>query len=151
MALRAAGRHLNQLVPTWVRCASQAKTVFDKLVQVYVIDKNGIRHTVTALEGSSLAEALAEYGAFEAEHFMPHPWDPSNVDCHVYVPEGYLDKLPKLDAEQQQAQQKLIDDFVRAKARDNSRMGYFIKLTPQLSGMTVALSDIEPWQVRSGW
>lgn len=34
---------------------------------------------------------------------------------------------------------------VRQNARVNSRMAYFIKLTPQLNGMTVALGPIEPW------
>jgi hypothetical protein len=37
---------------------------------------------------------------------------------------------------------------VRAKARDNSRLGYYITLSPALNGMTVALGEVEPWEVQ---
>lgn len=37
---------------------------------------------------------------------------------------------------------------VRQNARENSRMAHFIRLTPQLNGMTVALGPIEPWKTQ---
>jgi hypothetical protein len=76
---------------------------------------------------------------------MPHVYDPSNVDCHVYVQGDYLEKLDQLTEEQRDEEGKLIDMYVRGKARDNSRMAYYIKLAPQLNGMTVAVGEIEPW------
>ena len=125
--------------------SSAAPTVFDKMVQFFVIDKEGQRHTVRGLEGNKLSVALQEYGAISSAAFMPHPYDPAYTDCHVYVGFDYLDKLAALDEEQQLSQARLLEEFVRARARPNSRMAYYIPLTPALSGMTVAVGEIEPW------
>lgn len=145
MALRNLAKHISPFASSWVRCSSSTPTVFDKMVQIFVIDKSGVRHTVRGLEGDSLAETLLNYGRFGFDPFMPHVYDPSNPDCHVYVQGDYLDKLTQLTDEQREEEQKLIDMHVRGKARDNSRMAYYIKLSPQLNGMTVAVGEIEPW------
>lgn len=147
MALRSLARHLRPLAPAGGRLVQSAPTVFDKMVQLHVIDKSGARHTVRGLEGSSLAETLREYGAFGEDFFMPHPTDPANPDCHVYVGSDFMDKLPALDADQEAEQQRLVENYARANARINSRMAYYIKLAPQLNGMTVALGPIEPWKI----
>ena len=63
MALRSLAAHLRPLVGTGARLVHSAPTVFDKMVQFYVIDKSGARHTVRGLEGSSLASTLRETGA----------------------------------------------------------------------------------------
>ena len=86
-------------------------------------------------------------GTFSDDYFMPHPTDPANTDCHVYVGQDYIDKLPQLGGEDSEEQQRLIEDFARLNARPNSRMAYYIKLSPQLNGMTVALGPVEPWRV----
>jgi hypothetical protein len=78
---------------------------------------------------------------------MPHPTEPASPDCHVYVGNDYVEKLPALSEPQQQDQARVISDYVRANVRPNSRMAFFIKLTPQLNGMTVALGPVEPWRV----
>ena len=78
---------------------------------------------------------------------MPHPTEPAAPDCHVYVGNDYIDKLPTLSAPQQEEQARLVDEYVRANARNNSRMAYFITLTPQLNGMTVALGPVQSWKV----
>eukprot|EP00878_Enallax_costatus_P002894 GHUV01003088.1.p2 GENE.GHUV01003088.1~~GHUV01003088.1.p2 ORF type:complete len:145 (+),score=16.57 GHUV01003088.1:366-800(+) len=144
MALRGLSRHLGPLATSWVRCSSSTPTVFDKMVQIFVIDRSGVRHTVRGLEGNDLAATLHEYGRFKADQFMPNVYDPAFIDCHVYVQGDYLDKIPTIKDEQQ----NILEQYVRGKTRDNSRMGYFIKLTPQLNGMTVALGDIEPWELQ---
>jgi len=118
------------------------------MVQIFVIDKSGVRHTVRGLEGDTLATTISNSGQFGGSGFMPHVYDPGNIDCHVYVQGDYLDKLNQLTPEQQEEQQKLIGQHVRGKARDNSRMAYYIKLSPQLNGMTVALGDVEPWETQ---
>lgn len=118
--------------------------MFDKMVQIFVIDKSGIRHTVRGLEGNDLAATLLEYGRFKPDSFMPNVYDPAFIDCHVYVQGDYLDKIPPVEEEQQ----NIMDQYVRRNMRDNSRMAYFIKLSPQLNGMTVALGDIEPWELQ---
>lgn len=59
MALRALGKQLmGPLATSWVRCSSSTPTVFDKMVQIFVIDKSGVRHTVRGIEGSNLATTL---------------------------------------------------------------------------------------------
>lgn len=144
MALRGLSRHLSPLTLSWVRCSSSTPTVFDKMVQIFVIDRSGVRHTVRGLEGNDLASTLLEYGRFKSDSFMPNVYDPAFIDCHVYVQGDYLEKIPTLGEEQQ----NIIEAYVRSNARENSRMAHFIKLTPQLNGMTVALGDIEPWELQ---
>jgi hypothetical protein len=73
--------------------------------------------------------------------------DPAATDCHVYVGNDYLDRLPSLSEAQSEEQRRVVDDYVRAAARPNSRMAYYIRLAPQLNGMTVALGPVEPWRV----
>jgi hypothetical protein len=59
MALRALAKQLmGPLATSWVRCSSSTPTVFDKMVQIFVIDKSGVRHTVRGIEGSNLATTL---------------------------------------------------------------------------------------------
>lgn len=145
MALRNLAKHISPFASTWTRCSSSTPTVFDKMVQIFVIDKSGVRHTVRGLEGHSLASTLLDYGHFTGDSFMPHVYDPGHVDCHVYVQGDYLDKLTQLTQDEKDEQQKLIAQHVRNRARDNSRMGYYIKLSPQLNGMTVAMGEVEPW------
>ncbi|KAF8072482.1 Fdx1 [Scenedesmus sp. PABB004] len=145
MALRALGR---ALAPALTRASSSTPTVFDRMVQIFVIDKSGVRHTVRGLEGASLASALQEYGGFGDDSFMPHVFEPGLPDCHVYVQGDYLDKLPPLDGEAAQDHARVLETAVRAKARDNSRMAHYIALTPALNGMTVALGDVEPWETQ---
>lgn len=158
MALRNLARQISPFATQWARCgssgassssaSSSTPTVFDKMVQIFVIDKSGVRHTVRGLEGDSLAATLLGYGHFGGDVFMPHVFDPGHIDCHVYVQGDYLDKLNQLTDEQQQEHSRLIDNHVRNKARDNSRMGYYIKLSPQLNGMTVAIGEVEPWETQ---
>ena len=148
MALRWAAQRLlqaQQLSSSSVAYSS-APTVFDKMVQFFVIDKTGVRHTVRGLEGMTLAKALSEYGHFPGETFMPNPFNPVSSDCHVYVSYDFMDKLPQLPQEEQQQEQRILDDFARKKARNNSKMAHYVTLGPALNGLTVALGDMEPWQ-----
>lgn len=148
MALRAFASQMEflRLSGASLRLFSTAPTVFDKMVQFFVIDKSGVRHTVRGLEGQSVADAIQEYGQIDPTAMMPHPYLPAKTDCHVYVAYDYLDKIPALSEEQSEQEQRLIADFVRQKARENSRMAFYIPLKPELNGLTVAIGDMEPWQ-----
>lgn len=149
MALRAFATHLECLRVSGgasLRWLSSGPTVFDKMVQFFVIDKDGSRHTVRGLVGQSVADAIQEYGQIDPSSLMPHPYLPAKADAHVYVAYDFLDKIPTLSEEQAQQEKQLIEDFARVKARENSRMAYFIPLKPELNGLTVAIGDMEPWQ-----
>jgi hypothetical protein len=69
MALRSLARYFRPLAGPGARLIQSAPTVFDKMVQFYVIDKSGARHTVRGLEGITLSATLREYGARAA---LPH-------------------------------------------------------------------------------
>lgn len=59
MALRRLAKQFSVLTgPSGPRLLSTAPTVFDKMVQFFVIDTTGVRHTVRGLEGQTLAEAM---------------------------------------------------------------------------------------------
>lgn len=132
---------------TDLRMYSSTPTVFDKMVQLFVIDKDGKRHSVRALEGQNVAQALLEYGHLDRHSFMPNPFDSSYFDCHVYVAYDYLKKLPALTTGEKQEEKRILEDYARHRQRDNSRMGKYITLSRDLSGLTVALGEIEPWQM----
>lgn len=73
MALRALARQLRPVLPSGVRFIESAPTVFDRMVQFYVIDKSGARHTVRGIEGTTLAATLREAGAPRAATRVPSP------------------------------------------------------------------------------
>jgi hypothetical protein len=104
--------------------------------------------TLRPVHFESCALSVQEYGQFGSNNFMPHVFDPAYADCHVYVQGDYLDKLTPLDSTEEADQQRLVEHYVRGHARDNSRMGYYIKLSPQMNGMTVALGDVELWETQ---
>lgn len=131
---------------TSARSCAPSPTVFDRMVQLFAIDGKGNRHAINALEGQTVAEALSDSGLFPDDAFMPNVWETCSVDCHVFVAGEYLAKLPPLSEEDSERQASAIADYARASARDNSRFGKFITVTPELNGMTVALGSIEPWK-----
>lgn len=126
--------------------SSSSPTVFDRMIQLYAIDPKGNRHALNALEGQTVAEVLSDSGLFPDDAFMPNVWETASVDCHVFVAGEYLAKLPALSEEDAERQRSAVADYARQAARDNSRFGKYIRLTPELNGMTVALGHIEPWQ-----
>lgn len=126
--------------------AAASPTVFDRMIQLYAIDAKGNRHALNALEGQTVAEVLSDSGLFPDDAFMPNVWDTSSVDCHVLVAGPFLQKLPPLSEEDAERQRSAVADYARQAARDNSRFGRYIRLTPELNGMTVALGHLEPWQ-----
>jgi hypothetical protein len=148
MALRAFASQLEFLrfSGASLRMLSSGPTVFDKMVQFFVIDKAGVRHTVRGLVGQSVADAIKENDQIDPTVLMPHPYLPAKSDCHVYVAYDFLDKIPALSEEHADQEKRLIEDCARLKARENSRMAYFIPLKPELNGLTVAIGDMEPWQ-----
>jgi hypothetical protein len=131
---------------TVLAAAAATPTVFDRMIQLYAIDPKGNRHALNALEGQTVAEVLSGSGLFPDDAFMPNVWDTASVDCHVFIAGEFLQKLPPLTDEDEERQRSAVADYARGTARDNSRFGKYIRLTPELNGMTVALGHIEPWQ-----
>ena len=56
--------------------------------------------------------------------------------CHVYVDEGWLDRLPAIGGEED-----ALLDGTAAERLPNSRLSCQIKLTPELDGLVLRLPD----------
>jgi hypothetical protein len=133
---------------------AQTPTVFDKLVEVTVVDMNGIRHKVRGLAGQSLAQALVEYG-FPETYFFPNMgfYTQHTVDAHVYVPKEFWGKVQNVDpsSEDGGAVKRMFRDIVQEYQRDTSFFASYITLGPELQGMTVGIGPIKPWILHSDW
>ncbi len=174
MALRALGRQLRSLnlapaVQQTTRYFGSAShhdeeehehgpattpTVFDKLVEVSVVDMNGVRHKVRGLEGQSLAQALIEYG-FPETYFFPNMgfYTQHIPDAHVFVPKEYWDKMPNIDpgSDEGGAVKRMFRDIVQDYQRDTSYFASYITLSQELNGITVGIGPIKPWILHSEW
>jgi ferredoxin, 2Fe-2S len=56
--------------------------------------------------------------------------------CHVYVDEGWLDRLPAMDSDED-----ALLDGAAAERRPNSRLSCQIKITPEIDGLVLRLPD----------
>ncbi len=100
---------------------------------IYVVDHEGERHTLEALEGWRVMEIIRDWnlptegvcgGACEC------------ATCHVFVGESWLDRLhPATDEEEDQL------DMVPF-TRKTSRLACQILWTPQLDGLEVTLAPV---------
>jgi 2Fe-2S ferredoxin len=99
---------------------------------IYVVDHEGERHTLEALEGWRVMEIIRDWnlpiegvcgGACEC------------ATCHVFVGESWLDRLhPATDEEDQLDMVPLT--------RKTSRLACQILWTPQLDGLEVTLAPV---------
>lgn len=133
---------------------AQTPTVFDKLVELTVVDMNGVRHKVRGLAGDSLSKALVEYG-FPETYFFPNLgfYTQHIPDAHVFVPSEYWAKMPNIhpDSEEGGAVKRMFRDIVQDYQRDTSYFASYIELGPELNGMTVGIGPIKPWVLHADW
>lgn len=123
-------------------------TVFDKLVQLQVVDLNGDRHTVKGLEGKSLVQALIEYG-FPKTYFFPNMgfYTQHLSDCHVFIPKDYWSLMPRVDpdGDEGDAIKHMFKEMVQDYQKDTSYFASYITLTHEMNNMTVGIGPIKPW------
>ncbi|PYE87432.1 2Fe-2S iron-sulfur cluster-binding protein [Phyllobacterium leguminum] len=98
---------------------------------IHVTDQNGERHTLEALEGFRVMEIIRDWGLdIKAECGGACACG----TCHVYVDEGWRDKLYEpLDEEQDQLDQTFH-------VENNSRLSCQLIMTPELNGLKVTLA-----------
>jgi hypothetical protein len=94
--------------------ASSAPSVYDYLIRFHVIDRDGKRHTLKGLAGTSLAKALYESGAFPAFDDFTFGPEIKEPDAHVYVSNEYADSLGRMSDEEKNAIEHCADE-VRVK------------------------------------
>jgi 2Fe-2S ferredoxin len=100
---------------------------------IHVIDREGIRHTLEALEGWRVMEIIRDWG-LPMEGLCGGACECAT--CHVFVSESWLPKLhPRSDEEEDQLDTVPI-------TRPTSRLSCQILWTPDLDGLEVTLGPL---------
>lgn len=100
-------------------------------MKVLVVDREGAEHPLEALEGWRVMEVIRDWGLpIKAECGGAC----SCATCHVYVDEGWLDRLPAKSADE--------EDMLDAcfEVAENSRLACQILMNPELDGLKVTLA-----------
>lgn len=100
-------------------------------MKVLVVDREGAEHPLEALEGWRVMEVIRDWGLpIKAECGGAC----SCATCHVYVDEGWLDRLPEKSADE--------EDMLDAcfEVEENSRLACQILMNPELDGLKVTLA-----------
>lgn len=122
---------------------SSQPTVYDRMVQVTVIDKEGRRHMFRGLEGQKLVDVLvANEDQLGQENVLClSPEGRGVMECHVKVPNEYLTAIPAPNEDEQKALTQIAEGMTA-----NSRLASKITLSKGLNDMLVALGDNYPWK-----
>jgi 2Fe-2S ferredoxin len=101
-------------------------------MKINVIDQDGHRHTLDAIEGWQLMEIIRDHG-------LPIKAECGGAcccaTCHVYVSPEWQDKLHDMREDEDEM---LDDTFDR---EDNSRLSCQLIMTEDLDGLEVTLSN----------
>ncbi|KAL3155796.1 hypothetical protein ABBQ32_012812 [Trebouxia sp. C0010 RCD-2024] len=143
MALRRLFREQQKLWPTTqqVRWASTAPSIYDRMVQVTVVDVYGQRHVLRALTGHTLVDVLSEHQELLGnEEVTESPEGRGALECVVSVPNEFLNQIPQTKEYLQQLRQ------IAPSVTSNCRLGSKIILTKEMNDMQVALHEVFPWR-----
>lgn len=111
MALRHLHKALAPLLsgPS-LRSLASAPSIFDYIVHFTVIDTDGSRRDVKALEGTSVACAMFESGLFSDQDIYTRSLRSYDVDSHVYVSADFLPLVSRLSPEEEVALDLCADE-----------------------------------------
>jgi hypothetical protein len=119
-------------------------TVYDALVHVKVIDGSGRVHTLTGLEGTTVADLFQQHTAvLGLNAIAASPEGRGKVEAHVKVPTELFDAIPAPRGDDVEWMQQVADPSA---VDEHSRLGSRIVLGKELDGMTVSVGDIYPWK-----
>ena len=99
--------------------------------------RDGVRATIDAREGETLASALARDATMKSA--VPVMSIDRGPDAHVVIPDEFLRRLPALDALEMD---KLVDDAAGLGA--NSRLASQVTLTKEVDGLVAAIAKVYP-------
>jgi hypothetical protein len=94
--------------------STSAPSVYDFLVRFHVVDREGKRHIVKGLAGTSVADAMYKSGLFPNFDDFTYGPETKEPDAHVYVSNDFMDSLPHV-SEMEQTAIELCADGVRPK------------------------------------
>lgn len=133
---------------------TEIPTVFDRLVNITVVDLNGKRHAIKGLTGTTLSQALIEAG-FPKTYFFPNMgfYTQHIVDAHVFIPKDQWKHIPnyKDDSEEADAIKRTFRDIIQDFAKDTSYLASYVTLKPEMNNMTVGIGPVKPWILHSNW
>jgi 2Fe-2S ferredoxin len=99
--------------------------------RIIVIDQTGQRHEIPAPPGFRVMEIIRDSG-------LPIRAECGGccacATCHVYVSDGWNEKLPAKDEEEEDMLDLAFD------VADTSRLSCQLLMTPELDGLTVTLA-----------
>ena len=103
-------------------------------MKIRVTDRDGNRHETEGTEGFKLMEALCDldYGVEAICGGMC-----SCATCHVYVADDWQDRLPAIEADEEE----LLDALDCR--QPNSRLSCQVPLVPELDGIDVTIAPEE--------
>jgi hypothetical protein len=93
-----------------LRSVASAPTVYDYLVRFFVIDREGKRHTLKGLSGTTVASAMYASGVFTQFDDFTYGPEIKEPDAHVYVSNEYSDALGMMSDEEQAAIEHCADE-----------------------------------------
>lgn len=126
------------------RYAVAAPSVYDKMVQVTVVDGTGRRFPIRGMEGQTLVEVLENHeGPLDVSDYMClKPSGRGEHECVVHVPNEFMRRLtPPGDDDF-----KELEQISEASITPNTRLGSQIVLSRDLNDMLVSLGPVLPWQ-----
>lgn len=99
-----------------------------------VLDRDGVEHQVEAKAGGKLMETLREldFGVAAICGGMC-----SCATCHVYIDPAWADRLPPPESNERDVLQELMH------ARPTSRLSCQVEITPDLTGLRLAVAPDE--------
>jgi len=118
-------------------------TVYDKMVQVTVIDKAGHRFPMRGLEGQTLVDVLGSQDTLDVHDYLClGPQGRDEPECVVTVPNEFLQRIPPPGEEDLKALEQIAESSITP----NTRLGSKIVLSKDLNQMLVALGEAYPWK-----
>ncbi|GMH41001.1 hypothetical protein BSKO_08911 [Bryopsis sp. KO-2023] len=117
---------------------NHSSAVYDHLVEITVLDLEGVRHPIRGLKGQSLSDLLLEHPELSEGVVAPTPSGKGALDAHVLVAQEYLKKMPEKSFVENEDLIELADDHIAS----NSRLASAVKLSPEMQGLTVAMGKI---------
>lgn len=125
------------------RYAVAAPSVYDKMVQVTVVDGTGRRFPIRGMEGQTLVELLEnQEGPLDVSDYMClKPSGRGEHECVVHVPNEFTRRLTPPGFEDF----KELEQISEGAITPNTRLGSSIVMTRDLNDMLVSLGPILPW------
>ncbi|KAK2077155.1 hypothetical protein QBZ16_004789 [Prototheca wickerhamii] len=141
MLRQLASATLRATAPSTARLSSSAPTVFDKIVQLTVVDREGHRHVLRGLEGQTVADVLENnVELFGDDVLVTSPSKPDEFEGHIKIPSELFGTFPGSD-------KRALETIADVNDVDtHSRLASDVVLSRKLGDVLVSLGKVAPWK-----